>query len=137
MQATALAPQPGKYLTFMLGKEKYGAPVMKVREIMAPQPITAVPRTPDYLKGVINLRGKLLPALDLRLKLGLAAAEYMPSSCMIVVQVAGEAGGIEVALIVDAVFEVLNLLPPETIPLDLDRLAGAPRSAYLDATAAS
>ena len=76
---------------------------------MGVQQITAVPQTPDYLKGVINLRGKVIPVIDLRLKFGLAAAEYTQRTCIVVVQVEGEAGPILVGLVVDAVSEVLNL----------------------------
>jgi purine-binding chemotaxis protein CheW len=99
----------GKYLTFKLGAEEFGARVIKVREIMGIQQITAVPQTPDYLKGVINLRGKVIPVIDLRLKFGLPAIEYTQRTCIIVVQVEGEAGPIQVGLVVDAVSEVLNL----------------------------
>jgi len=118
MQATTLATPPGtsktdersgKYLTFKLGAEEFGARVIKVREIMGIQQITAVPQTPDYLKGVINLRGKVIPVIDLRLKFGLPAIEYTQRTCIIVVQVEGEAGAIQVGLVVDAVSEVLNL----------------------------
>ena len=120
MQATTVAvAQPnvmmktddraGKYLTFKLGEEEFGVRVIKVREIMGIQQITAVPQTPDYLKGVINLRGKVIPVIDLRLKFGLAALEYTQRTCIVVVQVEGEAGPILVGLIVDAVSEVLNL----------------------------
>lgn len=99
----------GKYLTFKLGSEEFGVRVIKVREIMGIQQITAVPQTPDYLKGVINLRGKVIPVIDLRLKFSLAALEYTQRTCIVVVQVEGEAGPILVGLIVDGVSEVLNL----------------------------
>src|SRR5579859_3532181 len=102
-------PRSGKYLTFQLGQEEFGVRVIKVREIMGVQQITAVPQTPDYLKGVLNLRGKVIPVIDLRLKFGLPAAEYTQRSCIVVVQVEGEAGAILVGLVVDAVSEVLNL----------------------------
>ena len=98
-----------QYLTFKLGSEEFGVRVIKVREIMGIQQITAVPQTPDYLKGVINLRGKVIPVIDLRLKFGLAALEYTQRTCIVVVQVEGEAGPILVGLIVDGVSEVLNL----------------------------
>ena len=99
----------GKYLTFRLGPEEFGARVDTVREIMGVQEITAVPQTPDYLKGVINLRGKVIPVVDLRLKFGLEAIEYTQRTCIIVVQVRGEIGTIQVGLVVDTVSEVLNL----------------------------
>jgi purine-binding chemotaxis protein CheW len=99
----------GKYLTFRLGPEEFGVRVDKVREIMGVQEITAVPQTPDYLKGVINLRGKVIPVVDLRLKFGLEAIEYTQRTCIIVVQVRGEISIIQVGLVVDTVSEVLNL----------------------------
>ena len=79
----------GKYLTFQLSNEEFGIRVLKVREIMGIQEITAVPQTPAHIKGVINLRGKVVPVVDLRLKFGLAAAEYTPRTCIIVTQVQG------------------------------------------------
>jgi len=99
----------GKYLTFRLGPEEFGVRVDKVREIMGVQEITSVPQTPDYLKGVINLRGKVIPVVDLRLKFGLAAIEYTQRTCIIVVQVRGEVSTIQLGLVVDTVSEVLNL----------------------------
>ena len=99
----------GKYLTFQLGPEEFGIRVLKVREIMGIQEITAVPQTPSHVKGVINLRGKVVPVIDLRLKFGLPSAEYSQRTCIIVTQVTGEAGLILVGVIVDGVSEVLNL----------------------------
>src|SRR5262249_51221748 len=98
MQSTLTTPAPsapavksedraGKYLTFMIGKEEFGVGVLKVREIMGIQDITAVPQTPPYLKGVINLRGKVIPVIDLRLKFGLPSIDYTQRTCIIVVQV--------------------------------------------------
>ena len=117
------APQPaagsqsdtrsGKYLIFKLGPEEFGVRVIKVREIMGIQQITAVPQTPDYLKGVINLRGKVIPVIDLRLKFGLTAAGYTQRTCIVVVQVEGETGAILVGVIVDGVSDVVNLTPAD------------------------
>jgi len=103
----------GKYLTFQLGDEEFGIRVLKVREIMGLQQITAVPQTPAHIKGVINLRGKVLPVIDLRLKFGLAAAEYTQRSCIIVTQVQGESAPVLMGIIVDGVSEVLNLAASE------------------------
>jgi len=108
--ASAVDSRAGKYLTFRLGSEEFGVRVDKVREIMGVQEITAVPQTPDYLKGVINLRGKVIPVVDLRLKFRLDAMEYTQRTCIIVVQVPGEAAPIQVGLVVDAVSEVVNLV---------------------------
>ena len=105
----AVDERAGKYLTFRLGPEEFGVRVDKVREIMGVQEITSVPQTPEYLKGVINLRGKVIPVIDLRLKFGLEAIEYTQRTCIIVVQVRGDAATIQVGLVVDTVSEVLNL----------------------------
>jgi len=99
----------GKYLTFLLAQEEYAIQVLKVREIMGIQHITTVPQTPPDVKGVINLRGKVIPVTDLRLKFGLPEAEYSQRTCIIVVQLQGESE-IQVGIIVDEVCEVLNLM---------------------------
>ena len=99
----------GKYLTFQLGKEEFGIRVLKVREIMGIQEITVVPQTPPHVKGVINLRGKVVPVIDLRLKFGLEAAEYTQRTCIIVTQLKGESVPILMGVVVDGVSEVLNL----------------------------
>ena len=99
----------GKYLTFMIGKEEFGAGVLKVREIMGIQDITAVPRTPAYLKGVINLRGKIVPVIDLRLKFGLPCVDHTRRTCIIVVQVKGACAWLPMGIVVDEVCEVLTL----------------------------
>ena len=98
----------GKYLTFHLGQEEFGIRVLKVREIMGIQDITAVPHTPGYVKGVINLRGKVIPVLDLRLKFALPDMEYNQRTCIIVVQILDESGLILMGIIVDGVSEVLT-----------------------------
>jgi len=99
----------GKYLTFQLGREEFAIHVLKVREIMGVQDITAVPQTPGYLKGVINLRGKVIPVVDLRLKFGLPQVDYTQRTCIIVVQVQGAGGALMMGTIVDAVSEVITL----------------------------
>ena len=99
----------GKYLVFHLGREDFAIRVLKVREIMGIQDITAVPQTPVYVKGVINLRGKVIPVVDLRLKFGLPEQEYTQRTCIIVVQVRVEGGPTLMGIVVDGVAEVLNL----------------------------
>lgn len=99
----------GKYLTFDLGAEEYGIPIIKVREINGMMAITKVPQTDEYVKGVINLRGKVIPVIDLRLKFGMEAADYTERTCIIVVEVQGEKGTISIGLVVDAVSEVNNI----------------------------
>ena len=119
MQATVAIPpetaasartsnRPGKYLTFHLGREEFAIHVLKVREIMGVQDITAVPQTPECVKGVINLRGKVIPVVDLRLKFGLPQIEYSQRTCIIVVQVQAETS-MMMGVVVDGVSEVLNL----------------------------
>ncbi|HEX2639740.1 MAG TPA: chemotaxis protein CheW, partial [Pyrinomonadaceae bacterium] len=80
----------GKYLTFKLGREEFGIQVLRVREIMGVQDITAVPGTPSHLKGVINLRGKIIPIVDLRLKFAFPEAPFTETTCIVVVQVEEE-----------------------------------------------
>jgi purine-binding chemotaxis protein CheW len=99
----------GKYLVFHLGSEEFGIQVLKVREIMGVQGITAVPQMPAYIKGVINLRGKVIPVVNLRLKFGLPEIEYTQRTCIIVVQLQGETNSRLMGVIVDGVVEVLSL----------------------------
>lgn len=106
----------GKYLTFALGKEEYGIGILKVREIIGLMEITAVPHTPAYIKGVINLRGRVIPVLDLRLKFDMAPEEYTERTCIIVVEVQGESTAIQVGMLVDSVSEVLNVAGQEIEP---------------------
>lgn len=102
-------PRAGKYLTFSLGKEEFGIHVLRVKEIMGVQDITAVPGTPAHLKGVLNLRGKIIPVVDLRLKFGFPDAPFTQTTCIIVVQVIQAGEHALIGLIVDGVSEVLNL----------------------------
>lgn len=100
-------PSPGKYLTFALARERYSVPVLKVREIMRMCPVTPVPRMPAYIKGVINLRGKIVPVVDLRERFGLGAAEDTERICIVVVQIEGtQVAGRLTGMIVDVVEEV-------------------------------
>ncbi len=103
----------GKYLTFHLGLEEYGVQVLQVREIMGLQDITAVPQTPHFVRGVINLRGKVIPVLCLRAKFGLPETEYTTRTCIIVVYIKHRTGGMQVGIIVDDVSEVLNIVANE------------------------
>lgn len=100
----------GKYLTFELGGDEYGLEILKVKEIIGIMSITSVPQTPEYVKGVINIRGKVISVIDLRLKLGIEPLEYNERTCIIVVNIAGESGGkVMVGIVVDSVSEVLNI----------------------------
>jgi len=95
----------GKFLTFILGKEIYGFEILKVREIIGLMDITTVPQTPEYMKGVINLRGKVIPVIDLRLKFSMQEEEHTQETCVIVVEVENTSIGI----IVDSVSEVSDI----------------------------
>ncbi len=95
----------GKFLTFQLQNEEYGLEILKVREIMGIMDITTVPQTPDYVKGVINLRGQVIPVIDLRLKFGLEKGEYDKRTCIIVVDV----NGVMMGIVVDTVSEVMDI----------------------------
>lgn len=100
----------GKYLTFVLGNESFGIPVLKVREIIKLVAITVVPQMPSYIKGVINLRGKIIPVMDLRVRFGVSTTDNEENNCIIVVQISNQAGiSIQMGLVVDAVEEVVNI----------------------------
>ncbi|WP_396433589.1 chemotaxis protein CheW [Limnohabitans sp.] len=107
MTLTQSLPRAGKYLTFAVAQERYSVPVLKVREIMRLCPVTPVPRMPAYIKGVINLRGKIVPVVDLRERFGLGAAEDTERICIVVVQVEEPDGASRLTgMIVDVVEEV-------------------------------
>ena len=161
VSGTKAEPRAGKYLVFHLGAEEYGIQVQKVREIMGVQEITQVPQTPLYVKGVINLRGKVIPVIDLRLKFSMPAVEYTQRTCIIVVQVSGPQSAMLMGLVVDAVAEVLQIAAGDVedtpsfgkevevpyvmglakvkgkvkILLDIDQVMTARELARLDATA--
>ena len=99
----------GKYLTFTMDKEEYGIGILKIKEIIGMMPITPVPRTPEHVKGVINLRGKVIPVMDLRLRFGMDAIDYTERTCIIVVEITSPAGMIQIGIVVDSVSEVLNI----------------------------
>jgi purine-binding chemotaxis protein CheW len=99
----------GKYLTFNLAGEEYGIGILKVKEIIGMMPITVVPQTPSYIKGVINLRGKVIPVVDLRLKFTIASADYTERTCIIVVETAASGRTILMGIVVDSVSEVVNI----------------------------
>jgi len=105
----AVANREGKYLTFSLAGEEYGIGILKVKEIIGMMPITTVPRTPGYVKGVINLRGKVIPVMDLRLKFGMQEMAYAERTCIIVVEIRSQTGSVLIGIVVDSVSEVLNI----------------------------
>jgi purine-binding chemotaxis protein CheW len=122
----------GKYLTFGLGSEEYGLEILKVKEIIGIMNITYVPKTPKYVKGVINLRGKVIPVIDLRLKFSMDVMEYNDRTCIIVVDIADKAGKKTImGIVVDSVSEVLNIkgeeiedTPTFGVRLDTDYILG-------------
>jgi purine-binding chemotaxis protein CheW len=99
----------GKYLTFKLAQEEYGLGILKVQEIIRMQAVTKVPRTPEYVRGVINLRGKVIPVIDLRSKFGMETIQDTEKSCVIVVQVKHGEGTVVMGIIIDEVKEVLDI----------------------------
>jgi purine-binding chemotaxis protein CheW len=103
----------GKYLTCALADEEYGLPVLKVREIIKMMSITGVPQVPGHVRGVINLRGKVIPVIDLRVKFGFLSQDYTERTCIIVVEIALVSGPVMMGIIVDHVLEVLNIAADE------------------------
>jgi purine-binding chemotaxis protein CheW len=104
--------QKGKFLTFSLGEEHYGIDIMYVTEIIGIQPITVVPELPSFVKGIINLRGKIIPVMDARLKFKKEPNEYNDRTCIIVIDVVQ----LSIGIIVDAVSEVLNISDDNIVP---------------------
>ena len=104
--------QKGKFLTFSLGAEYYGIDIMYVTEIVGIQPITEVPELPKFIKGIINLRGKIIPVMDARLKFNKEAKAYNDRTCIIVIDVLE----LSIGIIVDAVSEVLNISDEDIVP---------------------
>lgn len=109
MSTETISHLAGKYLTVALDNEAYGISVLKVREIIRMQKITPVPQMPEFVKGVINLRGRVIPVVDLRVKFGLKG-EFTERTCIVVVQVeVSSAKAMQMGLVVDSVEEVLNV----------------------------
>ena len=104
-----MVDKEGKYLTFTLADEEYGIGILKIKEIIGMMPITTVPQTPEFVKGVINLRGKVIPVIDLRLRFGMESIDYTERTCIIVVEIEGQTGTVQIGIVVDSVSEVLNI----------------------------
>ena len=126
-------PLAGKYLTFVIDGEEYGVPVLQVREIVRLLPITRVPQVPEHVKGVVNLRGKVIPVVDLRLKLGFGPCEYTERTCIVIVEIHAASGGALIGLIVDAVSEVATIVSKEL--QDAPCLGGEIDARYIKAIA--
>ena len=105
----AMEEKEGKYLTFTLAEEEYGIGILKIKEIIGMMAITTVPQTPKFVKGVINLRGKVIPVIDLRLRFGMESMDYTERTCIIVVEIDGTTSTVQIGIVVDAVSEVLNI----------------------------
>ncbi len=101
----AATEREGKYLTFFLAGEEYGLEILKVQEIFGIMDVTPVPRTPDFIKGVINLRGKVIPVVELRTKFEMETIDYTEETCIIVVQT----HGLHMGIVVDKVSEVMDI----------------------------
>ncbi|MCD6327754.1 purine-binding chemotaxis protein CheW [bacterium] len=108
-QVAGLEDRAGKYLTFKLAEEEYGLEILKVREIMGLMPVTRVPQTPAFVRGVINLRGKVIPVVDLRMKFGMQSIEDTEETCIIVVDVTRKGQVTNMGIVVDRVEEVLDI----------------------------
>jgi purine-binding chemotaxis protein CheW len=120
-----MADKGGKYLSFSLAEEEYGIGILKIKEIIGMMAITVVPKTPRFVKGVVNLRGKVIPVVDLRLRFDMEAADYTERTCIIVVEIDSRTGTVLIGLVVDSVSEVLhiraeNIEAPPTFGNDLD-----------------
>jgi purine-binding chemotaxis protein CheW len=106
---SAKEEREGKYLTFTLSDEEYGIGILKIKEIIGMMTVTTVPQTPEFVKGVINLRGKVIPVIDLRLRFGMESMDYTERTCIIVVEIDGTSGTVQIGIVVDSVSEVLNI----------------------------
>ena len=111
MQAKA-----GKHLTFKLAEEEYGLGILKVQEIIGMMSVTRVPKMPEFIRGVINLRGKVIPVLDLRLKFGMESRDDTDRTCIIVVQLSSSGQDMTMGIIVDEVSEVLDISAEQIEP---------------------
>ena len=105
----AMADREGKYLTFTLAEEEYGIGILKIKEIIGMMRITTVPQTPEFVRGVINLRGKVIPVIDLRLRFGMKEMDYTDRTCIVVVEIEGTSDTVMIGVVVDSVSEVLNI----------------------------
>jgi purine-binding chemotaxis protein CheW len=103
----------GKYLTFSLSDEEYGIGILKIKEIIGMMPITSVPRTPKFVRGVINLRGKVIPVIDLRIRFCMEEKKYNDRTCIVVVEIESHGTEMVIGIVVDSVSEVLNIKSEE------------------------
>lgn len=106
---SAADSREGKYLTFSVGDESYGIGILKVKEIIGVMRITPIPQTPAHVRGVINLRGKVIPIIDFRVRFGMDETDYTERTCIIVVEIDSCSGRVHIGIIVDSVSEVINI----------------------------
>ncbi|MGA2404535.1 MAG: chemotaxis protein CheW [Syntrophobacteraceae bacterium] len=106
---SSMDSREGKYLTFSLDREEYGISILKIKEIIGMMRITPVPRTPEFVNGVINLRGKVIPVIELRSRFGMESIAYSERTCIIVVEINTSSGRIHTGIVVDSVSEVVNI----------------------------
>ena len=99
----------GKYLSFSLENEEYGISILKVKEIIGMIQVTPIPPTPEYVKGVVNLRGKVIPVIDIRLRFGVNSIDYTDRTCIVVVEIDSNSGSLHIGIVVDSVSEVINI----------------------------
>ena len=126
-----MAGQSEQLLTFSLGNEEYGVSILKVKELIGMMDITPVPRTPQYIKGVMNLRGRIIPVIDLRIKFGMDVQEYNERTCIMVMDIYIQGTPRTMGVIVDSVSEVVSIEDNEIEPppeygstLDADTILG-------------
>jgi purine-binding chemotaxis protein CheW len=123
MQTAEVAPSTapkvassGQYLTFLLAGEEYGLDILKVQEIRGWTTVTRIPHTPPHVQGVLNLRGTIIPIIDLRRRFDMAQADYTPTTVVIVMSVADKTGRRVIGIVVDGVSDVLNFTPDAIKP---------------------
>lgn len=125
----------GRYLTFLLGREEYGVPILNVREIIGLMDITPVPKAPEFIRGVINLRGKVITVLELRRKFGMEVVDDTSETCIIVVDTHRGEDEVQVGMLVDKVSEVLDVVSEDIDPPP--RFGGDSETSFLLGTAKS
>jgi len=109
MELRGSGSREGKYLSLFLESQEYGIGITKVKEIIGMIQVTPIPQTPDYVKGVINLRGKVIPIIDLRLRFGMDQVDYTDRTCIVVVEIGSKSGKLNIGIVVDSVSEVINI----------------------------
>jgi len=110
----AMTHKEEQYLTFSLDEEEYCVALLQVREVIGMMPVITVPQTPDFVKGVLNLRGNVIPVVDLRLRFGMETIDYTECTCIIVVEIEAQSGTVIIGIVVDAVSEVLKIKGEDT-----------------------